>query len=292
MAGSGQRFTDDGYKVSKPFIRLGRNGDKMIAAVIKNILNSATLELQKKLHFIFVINTEFVDINELRETIDPVLSGLNSNYKLVVINKKTEGAASTCLLAEKYINNSFPLIVVNCDQIIEDLDLDAFISFATNRNIDEKIDGIVGTFFSNNPKNSFVRVDDATGKICEFKEKKVISNLALNGFHYWSQGHMFVSTAKRMIADDIRVNNEFYVSETYNYMLKDGCCVLPYHFNLHYPIGIPADFEYYLKLRRYIGGYPFGSLHKNNDIAYKEQIDIIKDPVGYYQNVSELYKTI
>ncbi len=57
----------------------------------------------------------------------------------------------------------------------------------------------------------------------QFAEKQVISHLALSGVHYWNHGKDFISSCKKMLADDVRVNNEHYISMTYNYLLDDVC---------------------------------------------------------------------
>jgi hypothetical protein len=36
-------------------------------------------------------------------------------------------------------------------------------------------------------------------------------------------------------------NNEYYVAPTYNYLIKEGKKVLPFFYNMHYPIGTPED---------------------------------------------------
>ena len=48
-----------------------------------------------------------------------LLKVLAPNCKVVIVNKLTEGAACTTLLAKKLINNNNPLIIANSDQFIE-----------------------------------------------------------------------------------------------------------------------------------------------------------------------------
>jgi hypothetical protein len=77
------------------------------------------------------------------------------------------------------------------------------------------------------------------------KEKIVISNIATNGLHYWKFGKYFVDSAEEMIRGNDRYNGEFYIAPTYNYLINKGKKILPYFFNLHFPIGIPEDLEKY-----------------------------------------------
>ena len=44
----------------------------------------------------------------------------------------------------------------------------------------------------------------------EVREKEVISNVSLNGIHYWKKGSYFVESAERMIEmEDRAPNGEF-----------------------------------------------------------------------------------
>jgi hypothetical protein len=63
--------------------------------------------------------------------------------------------------------------------------------------------------------------------------------------HYWKEGKFFVDSAEEMIAKEDRYNNEFYIAPSYNYLIKQGKKILPYFFNLHFPIGTPEDLKSY-----------------------------------------------
>ena len=51
-----------------------------------------------------------------------------------------------------------------------------------------------------------------------------------------------------MIADDFKINNEFYVAPTYEYMLSDGKRIKNFTIEKFYGLGIPVDLEDFLKL--------------------------------------------
>jgi hypothetical protein len=78
----------------------------------------------------------------------------------------------------------------------------------------------------------------------------VISNISLNGIHYWKRGNDFVKSAEAMIAADERApNGEFYIAPTYNYMIQEGLEVGIYHIpnEQHHAVGVPVDLERFLK---------------------------------------------
>jgi dTDP-glucose pyrophosphorylase len=230
LGGAGKRFSDAGYATPKPFIDV--NGEPMIKAVVRNLNHPSA-------NFIFVINEEFVSVSDFEKHI----SDLNITYETRSVSKLTEGPASTVLVAKDLINNEDPLMVINCDQVILDYDLDNIIDFVGVTGCD----GLLGCFLSSSKKNSYVKLDP-NGEVCDVKEKIVISNIATNGLHFWSKGLDFVHSAEEMILLNDRYNNEFYVAPTYNYLIKKGKKILPFFYNLHFPIGTPEDLKRYLKI--------------------------------------------
>ena len=227
LGGMGRRFSDVGYKEIKPYIKV--IDDSMIRTVIDNLRDASS-------HFIFVINEEHISVDEFKDHI----GNMGISFDVVSTPTLTEGPACTALLAKDLINTENPLIIVNCDQVILDFNLGILSKFASNTSCD----GFIGCFLSSSKKNSYVKLDP-NGEVCDVKEKIVISNIATNGLHYWCRGSDFIGSALEMIDNNDRYNNEFYVAPTYNYLIKRGKKILPYFFNLHFPIGTPEDLEIY-----------------------------------------------
>lgn len=229
MAGLGDRFRKKGYTVDKPLIDV--NGSHMIEMVLDSLGVSG--------NFIFIINNKSKDSEKLKS----VLTNKSENSKIIEIDHLTDGPASTCLLAEDHINNDDPLLITNCDQILE-WDSNDFEDFIKNT----EADGVVVTYDILTEKNSYVKLDDE-GYAIEFAEKKIISNHSLNGVHFWRRGKDFIHSTKSMINKNIRVNNEFYIAPTYNEMVNDGKKIVTYEIdkNNHWAIGTPEDLLLYLK---------------------------------------------
>jgi len=148
-------------------------------------------------------------------------------------------------LAKKHIDNNQPLIIANCDQIMH-WDSQKFINEIEKR----QCDGCVVTYYTATPKNSYVKLD-ANGFAIQIAEKKVISNLSLNGIHYWKKGRDFVRSSESMIMKNIRVNNEFYVAPTYNELIREGKRIINYHIDAsqHNAVGTPEDLKRYENLQ-------------------------------------------
>ena len=91
---------------------------------------------------------------------------------------------------ENKLNKEDELIVANCDQIM-DWDSDQFLEFA------KRNDGTVVTYHTNIPQNSYAKIN-RFNQVVEIKEKEVISNVSLNGIHYWAKAEFFLDSAKEM----------------------------------------------------------------------------------------------
>jgi dTDP-glucose pyrophosphorylase len=99
------------------------------------------------------------------------------------------------------------------------------------------------TFPNDEEKCSYVRLEK--DRVVEVREKKVISNMATVGIYHWSKTSDFFIDAKKMIEDDVRDNNEYYVAPVYNYTIKRGLKVKIHNIKKgeFYPIGTPVDYK-------------------------------------------------
>lgn len=230
MAGRGKRFKQKGFEVPKPLIEF--KGKTMIEYAIKS--------LDIKGNYIFIVY-KYSD-ESLNIKLSEILNNICSGCRIIEIDYITEGPACSALLAKEFINNDDELIITNCDQIMN-WDSSKFINFIK----EDKFDGLVVTYDSDTNKNSYIRVDE-NGYGLELAEKKVISNLSLNGIHYWRKGKYFVESTQSMIEKNIRVNNEFYISQTYNELISKYMKIGNYHIGLdnHHAVGTPEDLEKYL----------------------------------------------
>jgi choline kinase len=216
MAGRSSRF----FGVPKVLIPV--DGKPMINRVIDNI------RPEREHRFIFVC------LKEHRKGLDPLLSDLGH---IVWIDDVTEGAACTVLKAKELINNNDPLMISDCDQLIE-MDFNRFYDHF----FESDYEAMFTSVESDNPAFSYAKIEN--GRVVETAEKKVISNISPCGKHLYKKGKYYVKAAENMIQLNKRVNNEFYVSPVYNEMLfrKIG----------HYPvtgwwdIGTPDNLQRYL----------------------------------------------
>lgn len=234
MAGLGSRFQKAGYTTPKPLIPV--NGVPMIQVVIKNLTPT------QEHRFIFIVQQEQIEKYEL----DKKLKDFAPNSVIIPITYLTEGQASTALLAEDYIDNDDPIMCANCDQFI-DFDINDYLKKMQVENLD----GLIMTMKSNEDKWSYAKTNEE-GLVVETAEKKVISEDATVGIFNFVKGSDFVKYTKMMIADNLRVNNEFYICPVYNYLVKEnkriGIYQIGKEFDGMYGLGTPKDLEIFLSL--------------------------------------------
>ncbi len=234
MAGLGSRFAKAGYTRPKPFIDVG--GAPMIERVMENLKVEAA-------RFVLLARAEHLEA-ELQLTRRLKDRG---DVAFVSVDRVTEGAACTVLLARERLDPEQPLLIANCDQIV-DFDCDDFVSDCERRRLDGSI--LVFREDDGDPKWSFARTGP-TGLVAEVQEKKPISNLATVGLYYFRKARYFTDAAIHMIARNERVNNEFYVCPVYNYAIAAGHRIGVYEIpaDAMHGIGTPEDLQRYIKLR-------------------------------------------
>jgi len=114
-------------------------------------------------------------------------------------------------------------------------------------------------------------------------KKEVISNNALVGIHYWKKGKYFVDSGNELINRNIKTNNEFYISLSFNLLIEKKFKVTSYKLgknDKYLSIGTPEQVFDYLdykklnvevfKLENFVNGWFIGdfepSVLKNSGV--------------------------
>ena len=229
MAGLGSRFRNVGIDTPKPLIEVEG----------KRIVEHAVSSLGIPGQYIFI--TRKYDDDQYNILLTQILKNLIPDCIEIQVDKEQYGAADACLYAEEYIDNEMPLIITNCDQLLR-WDPQEFLD-ALHENDPS---GAISLFKSTEDKNSFAVVRD--GAVVELAEKKVISDDALMGIHYWKNGKDFVKSAKKLLTEYKTLGlKECYISNTYNYLIDDGYYIMPFYMkkNSFIPLGTPEDVNIY-----------------------------------------------
>jgi NDP-sugar pyrophosphorylase family protein len=229
MAGRGSRFAKEGYALPKPLIRVGAAA--MIELVIENLRPSVPHR------FIFLCLQDHLEEYPL----EALLRSHAPDAIVIPIAGVTQGAACTVLLAKEHIDSSDPLMIANSDQWV-DCAIDDYLRVMDERDAD----GLIMTMTATDPKWSFIGVAPPHW-VREVVEKRVISHEATVGIYNYHRGSDFVAAAEGMIADNLRVNDEFYVAPAYNGLIAAGKRITYYNVGSEgegmYGLGIPTDLQ-------------------------------------------------
>jgi len=232
MAGTGSRFANIGYKTLKPFIEI--NGKMMIESVLDGIKYDNA-------NYIIIIRRAILE--EYGKEINYIKN--KYNIKFVIIEKPTMGASCTALAAHNFINNPNSVLFCDCDNIIDNGIFHNFIDFCQTSNAD----GSLLTFHSDQNCFSFVKIN-SDNYATDIKEKEVISNNAIAGFYFFKQGSDFVNSAINIMIYNEKSKNEFYISNTFNDMIRLKKKINIYNIDekYFYCVGTPEQVEQYLQL--------------------------------------------
>jgi dTDP-glucose pyrophosphorylase len=232
MAGAGSRFTEEGYTVPKPLLPI----------LGKPMVVSAAEALPGSKRHIFIIR----DFQIEQYQVDEHLKSHFPDCEIVVLDHLTEGQAVTCLHAKDYINNSQELVIGASDNGMiysatefetakEQADALVF-SFRKNPAVKEKPQayGWIKTLANNDVEGMSVKVPISDSPM---------NDHAVVGTFWFKEGRMFIEAAERMIEQDRRINNEFYVDECINDLIDLGYKVKVFEIDHYVCWGTPNDYK-------------------------------------------------
>ncbi len=234
MAGAGSRFVEKGYVLPKPLLPIGQ----------KPMVVAATLMLPLADKHIFIIRKE----HALEAKIDDSLLEYFPSSTIIELDYLTQGQASTCLLSKPVLDLNQELIIAACDNGML-YDIEKFEDLKTCS------DAIVFTFRNN---QSVLAKPEAYGwikvsgdKVVNASVKKPVSNNpmsdhAIVGAFWFKKASYFTDAAEKMIAENRRINGEFYVDECINDLLAMNLNVRVFEIKRYLCWGTPEDYENYI----------------------------------------------
>ncbi len=253
MAGAGQRFADAGYTVHKPAImtvdRATGQEKPMVVCATKDLPGVAADGS----------NVIYVDRNfHKTDGVEDAIRAWYPQAAFITVDHLTEGQACTCMLAEPYLDPEQPLLIAGCDNGM-DIDRDAFDALT------KECDCIVFTYRHNeavlaNPNAYGWMIADAAGNITGTSIKKAISDSpmedpAVVATFWFRRAAVFIEATKKMIAENDRINGEFYVDQTVKHVLDLGYRAKIFDIDRYVGWGTPADYEGYQKTWNYFKAF-------------------------------------
>jgi dTDP-glucose pyrophosphorylase len=238
MAGAGSRFVKEGYTTPKPLIEMA--GKPMIQWALESfIFQNAQVDVT------LICQQAHIDKYNLKEKLERVVRNVfpETNFNLLSVDKLTEGAACTVLISKDVINNDQELIIADSDHHVKwsTSDFIRLIDYTES-------DGAILNFISHLSKWSFCEVRN-DGFIYRVEEKNPISPFANVGVYYFRKGKDFVFAAEKMIENNLRINNEFYVAPVYNMLIEENKHILAYPISPQsmFEMGTPDDMKEFIK---------------------------------------------
>jgi NDP-sugar pyrophosphorylase family protein len=210
-AGAGSRFLNVGIKTPKPLIPI--LGIPMICWVLAN------LNIQK-CDTVYILKQSSHDYNFV---LDYWLKKFKSQIQFINVDNLTDGPAITASLASSLLSLNERLVIANSDQFVSQ-GMSEFNTLVRKSNDSNHI----MTMDAESNKWSYVK-RNSEGFISEVKEKEEISNEATVGIYSWCRAELFFESLSQMIAANDRVNNEYYVAPTYNYLINQNLSVEGYN---------------------------------------------------------------
>jgi RpiB/LacA/LacB family sugar-phosphate isomerase len=251
MAGLGSRFQKEGFTVPKQLINVK---DKQLIDISLACIDTTDCNL------IFIIRDEHVYNFRMDEILR---QKFGDDIKIVVLDHLTRGSVESCLYAKEYIDNDAPLV-------IHTLDIQFAPVYDPKTLIGLDADGVLLTFKSNSANYSYAKSVD--GAVVQTAEKKAISSDACVGIYGFKRGSDFVSHAEKMLALNIRTNNEFYIAPLYNLLIESGLKIVTQDVEKMHVFGTPEEYHFYKKnVIKKFGEKPLALCSDHSGFEAKEQ---------------------
>ena len=231
-AGLGSRFRNVGYEIPKPMIPI--HGIPMVAWVISNF------ELHDEDEIWIITRSE----DEITNHIKQFTRLVNNKIHFIEIEALTDGPASTLQLALEEIQNSMPVICANSDQYISA----SMKDFLTEVRIGKSF-GQILTMEASGNKWSYIK-RGKSGSVEKVIEKRQVSSEATVGVYAWRDKAIALEAINNMKSQQFRVNNEFYVAPSYDYLAERKMEIFTFNVgNVEsevHGLGTPEDLDIFL----------------------------------------------
>jgi bifunctional N-acetylglucosamine-1-phosphate-uridyltransferase/glucosamine-1-phosphate-acetyltransferase GlmU-like protein len=257
MAGAGARFSREGYAQPKPLVPVA--GAPMVQRALDTFPPAHT--------WIAACRTEHLQTSPLQ----PVLTGNGHRVEILPVDRPTEGQAVTCLLARHRLDPHAPLLIAPCDAALV-YDQTHYANLVS----DSQVDCLVWTFrnhpHANRHPHQYGWVEAAPdGLIQHVSCKKPLNDdvrddPGIIGAFWFRQASFFLEAADRLIAQNRRVNNEFYVDSTIEVLLEQGRQARLFDVEHYICFGTPDDvrsYEYWAAYFDRVGYHPYRLDHQS-----------------------------
>lgn len=235
MAGSGKRFSDAGYMISKPLLPV--ENEPMII--------QATKSMPKSDRWIFVIRKEHLEEKEVVNA----LKSISKNVTLVV-DPNPIGQLNSCLVAKDYFPKNESMFVGACD-------FGMIFDKKRYNSLSKNFPDVVS--FSFTKQQNLSRNPNAWGWLRIDKNHNInsvsvkipissnpINDFAITGSFAFKNGTVFMELAEELMRRGVTVNGEYYIDSMLSIACEKNMKVISFPVEKYVGWGTPADYEEYM----------------------------------------------
>jgi capsule biosynthesis phosphatase len=201
LGGLGKRFSEFGYRLPKPLIRL------FFKPIIFWLLDNLSVNKNDN---VYLICNKFLKKYRFEDEIKKKYP----NYNIIYLDADTRGAAETIFIGTQSIVNDAETILLDGDTFYG-IDVLALYRMSKQKNM-------VFCFQQSDDRPVYSYVGFNENKIInKIAEKNRITEFANTGCYAFAKLSELRRYCKKIIDDDLRFGNEFYMSRVISEMIKD-----------------------------------------------------------------------
>ena len=201
LGGLGKRFSDFGYKLPKPLIKL------FFKPIIFWLLDNLKVTNNDN---VYIICNKMLK----KYRFDSEIKKKYPNYNIIYLDADTRGAAETIYLGTKLIDNNLPTILLDGDTFYR-IDLLSIYRMSKNKNM-------IVCFKQNDDRPIYSYVGFNENQIVNrIAEKNRITEFANTGAYAFNSLNLLKTYCKKIIDSDLKFGGEFYMSRVISEMIAD-----------------------------------------------------------------------
>lgn len=257
MSGFGERFRKAGYEIPKPLILI--NNRPIISYVIDMFPGEK--------NFTFICNNEHLKNSSFM--MEKTIKKYCPTAKIIGISSHKLGPVYAIAQCFELINDDEPTIVNYCD-------FTCYWDWTYFKKIISKhrYGGVIPAYRGFHPhslgKTNYAYIKENNFTLIDIREKKSFTSNKMNeyassGTYFFNTGRLMKEAFKYTLSNDLKVNNEYYVSLAYKYLLKNNIDTLIYPLQHFMQWGTPEDLKAYLNWDQIFKKLLLKDIQKNLD---------------------------